>query len=180
MKIQILFIAMVIFAGCRPPASSSELQSTGGNNTQTVKPTATTSPEKLAGAAVGPSEMQKKVSDCLAKKMFYDRQSSASDKCTSMPVAAVPCELPSATNGTNNIKSIMSAAQAASVDGYLADENVLKNYIIDQCLDCSSDAAKGFAACRVAGVAASAKIVKIYFVKQVNTEILIKTLDVVR
>ena len=179
MKIQILSIAMITTLSCRPPASSSELQSTGGSSTQTAKPPVTEK-SNLVGAPVGPADMQKKVSDCLAKKMFYDRQSSASDKCTSMPAAAVPCELPSATNGTNNIKSIMTAAQATNVDGYLADENVLKNYIIDQCLDCSSDAAKGFAACTVAGVAASAKIIKIYFVKQVNTEILIKTLDVVR
>lgn len=180
--LRLIVIVVAATVSCRPPDSPAELQSSDSSPTtpKQIPVGSENSIPVVGGAPVGVPEMQKKVSDCLAKKMFYDRQSSAADKCTTMPIAEVSCQLPDAANGSSNIKSIMTPVQATEFDKYLGDETSLKGYLLDQCLDCSTAAASTFAPCKVAGAPVSAKIVKLYFVKPIGTDISIKTLELVR
>jgi hypothetical protein len=117
------------------------------------------------GALVGTEAMKKAVTECVAKKTFFDRPSST---CTALPLAELGC-------ATEKIKDALSPADYTTMQTALATEGDkgLSGFAIDQCLDCpdplASPQCKGSTPPTFAGF-------RVYFVKEVNSSILIRTM----
>ncbi|MCX6117393.1 MAG: hypothetical protein NT027_07625 [Proteobacteria bacterium] len=84
------------------------------------------------GAPVG--DVQAKLKECVATKKFFDRSSTATNKCTSLPLAEVGCT-------PVDIVKALTETQAKTLEGYLAADGKLAGFLLDQCLDCSDPVA---------------------------------------
>ena len=185
--ISAMMMGAVLAVSCQAPSEPAAIKSadSGSSNKPAASPSPAPSGNPMGaslpaasasltscGSQVGTPDMNVPVLKCRDSGMFYDRQSSDPDpnkRCTTMPIAKISCSI-------DNVKSVMAPADAQTLTAFMADANSLKDFIVDQILDCSAPASASFAGCQMQNVPPGAKVVKLYMAKQVSGQINIKTL----
>lgn len=186
MLISAMMMGTVLAVSCQAPSEPAAMKSADSS-----KPAASTSPSPsgnpvgaslpanataltLCGTQVGTTTMNAPVIQCRDAGRFYDRQSSETDpakRCTTMPIAKISCAI-------DAVKSVMSPADAAMFAKFLDDKDSLKDFIVDQILDCSAPSTVGLDDCKMADAPAGTQVIKLYMAKQTSGVINIKYLKV--
>lgn len=183
--ISAMMMGTVLAVSCQAPSEPAAIKSA-----DSTKPAASTSPSPSGnpvgaslpsstllascGNQVGTPEMNKPVLKCRDAGMFYDRQSAEKDpdkRCTTMPLAKMSCAI-------DAVKGAISPADAQTLTTFMSTEDSLKDFVVDQILDCSSPASANMSGCTLPNAPAGAKIIKLYWAKQGAGLINTKTLTI--
>lgn len=157
--------ALASIASCQAPQEPASLQDSGVAQADAAGGSSNAGAETFdaGGALVGTEAMKTALKQCLVTKKFYDRQSAT---CTAFSLANVACK-------ADKIKGIMNQEQIRGFDSLLADASKLKDFLLDQCLDCSDPSSNLF--CK-GPTNQTSKGVRLFFVKEGGGQISIQTL----